>query len=86
MNLFEVLASNDRIVVWSNDQSKVIYTWNKSLTLQRWTIMQRPSWDESGETDWEEVSIRTLANEPSYKGAIEAAKRWDNESPESDDR
>ncbi len=76
MNLFEILSKNERVIVWSNEETGTIYTWNQSITLQAWTKTDLGSYDETDA--WEEVSIRTLGIDPrDFQGAREAAKCWD---------
>jgi hypothetical protein len=72
MNLFDILSADERIIVYSDASSGTFYTWNRSLTLQRW----RGSRFQGAET-WEEDNIRTLSSQPhDYDAAREAALRW----------
>ena len=67
MNLFDVLHNDQRVIVYSDSNSKYIYTWNKSLTLQAWQVRGTI----------EEVSIRTLSNVPiNFEAAKKAAIEW----------
>lgn len=71
MTLFQVLSFGERALVHSSCESEVIYTWNKSLTLQ--------CWQDMGGGEWEETDIRTLSDEPhSWEDARKAAVEWDN--------
>lgn len=36
MDLFQILSSDERVVVCFDPAERVIYTWNQSLTLQAW--------------------------------------------------
>jgi len=68
MNLFQILSHDERIIVLSEEGADVFYTWNQSLTLQKWRSV--------GDT-WEEEDIRTLSDTPAdYHAAREAALRW----------
>lgn len=68
--LFEVLSNDERIIVYSDQENKTIYTWNQSLTLQAWDCHEFAA-------RWEEVSIRTLAKEPkNYAEARIKAIEW----------
>ncbi len=72
MTLFEILSKNERVIVWSNEETGTIYTWNQYVTLQAFV----PICNMHGE--FEEVSIRTLSHDPqNFRAAREAAKRWD---------
>lgn len=71
MTIFELLYKNDRIIVWSSEEDQVIYTWNQSLTLQRWRIEDF--------SVYQEVDIRTLEQIPSsFEEARKKAQDWDN--------
>jgi muconolactone delta-isomerase len=37
-NLWEILSGNKRMIVHSNEESGIIYTWNGSLTLEVWAV------------------------------------------------
>lgn len=70
MNLFAILSADERIIVFSDASSETFYTWNRSLTLQRWRGFRRAG-------TWEEDDIRTLSNKPrDYDAAREQALRW----------
>lgn len=71
MTIFELLYKNDRIIVWSSEEDQVIYTWNQSLTLQRWRIEDF--------SVYQEVDIRTLEQIPSsFEEARKKVQDWDN--------
>lgn len=53
MRLLNLLANNERIIVYSFVTENTIYTWNQSDTLQCWTPRSF-SLD-----DWEELNILT---------------------------
>jgi hypothetical protein len=86
MTLFELLSMDERVIVYSDVGAKVIYTWNRSLTLQAWKQRTR-DWTQDGPgywgnepiDGWEEVEVQTLSDEPkTYEKAREAAIRWSN--------
>ncbi len=73
--LFQILSSNERIIVWSDAALGVIVTWNQSATLQMWAH----SVIEEG-SGWEECDIRTLSrNHVTFYEARKAAQAWTNE-------
>lgn len=75
MDLFEVLAKDERIIVYSDESSRHIYTWNQASTLQCWEDKSLESFSLNGE--WEEISIKVLDKEPlSYNAARVAAINW----------
>jgi len=71
MTLFDIIARNERVIVWSDETERLIYTWNKSLTLQCFAERHRlPGL-------WWEIDIRTLSKEPAtYEEACSAAREW----------
>lgn len=73
MTLFDVLSFDERIIVYSSEEDRVIYTWNQSLTLQCWTDLTT---GPAGE--WRELDhARTLSEKPaSYDEARQAAIAW----------
>jgi hypothetical protein len=75
MTLFDILAFDDRVIVWSDTDTACIITWNKSLTLQLW---HQP---EFGEDKWEEVDAQTLSETPvSFDAARKTAINWNSYS------
>jgi hypothetical protein len=83
MTLFEILSKNERVIVWSNEETGYLYTWNQSITLQVWHLTVNQ--DHRRVNSYEEVSIRTLGHDPrDFKGAREAAKRWDVDGVNND--
>lgn len=82
MDIFEILSMDERVIVYSSEEDRSLFTWNQSLTLQWWRPVVRL--DESAypkgvfdPNDWEEISIRTLSDMPlDYHAARSAAIRW----------
>ena len=67
MNIFDVLSNDERVLVYSDVGSRIIYTWNRSLTLQAWQVR----------STIEEVDVQTLSTEPiNIEAARAAAIRW----------
>ena len=67
MNLFDVLSNDQRVIVYSDVSSRIIYTWNRSLTLQAWQVR----------SVIEEVDIQTLSTQPiNIEAARKAAMKW----------
>jgi hypothetical protein len=67
MNLFDVLSNDERVIVYSDAGSRIIYTWNRSLTLQAWQVR----------STIEEVNVQTLSTEPiNIEAARAAAIKW----------
>ena len=67
MKLFDILSSDERVIVYSDVGARQVYTWNRSLTLQVWSVR----------SSLEECDIRTLSNVPaSYEAARKAAIEW----------
>jgi hypothetical protein len=56
MDLFDILSRDERVIVYSVEQDRQVYTWNRSLTLQVWNV----GFDGS----FQEVAIRTLSVDP----------------------
>jgi len=56
MDLFDVLSNGERRIVLSVREYQQVYTWNGSLTLQCWDVI------DSGQL--KEVAIRTLPVPP----------------------
>ena len=79
MDLFEVLSMDERVIVFSSEEDRCLYTWNQSVTLQCWQLRHAPQ-NEEGTLlfdDWEECGVQTLSAEPrNFKEARDAAKRW----------
>jgi hypothetical protein len=74
MTLFQMLSNDERVIVLSSEDNQQVYTWNRSLTLQCWTVQE--------DGTFEEVDIRTLSTEPhTYERARQQAQKWlyDNE-------
>ena len=67
MTLFDILSNDERVIVYSDEMSRYIYTWNKSLTLQAWQVR----------STIEEMACQTLSDVPiNYEGARKAAIAW----------
>ena len=81
MTLFEILSDNDRILVWADENGKVIYTWNQAHTLQAWYQSPGRSLATGTALDsWEEVDLRTLSFLPENASeARRCARIWDAE-------
>ena len=74
MNLFEILSFDERVLVYSDVGNQVVYTWNRSITLQAW---RRKDANGQARDAWEEVDVQTLSDEPgTYEKAREAAIKW----------
>lgn len=81
MNLFDILSNDERVIVLSNKDDAVIYTWNHSLTLQCWkregSVYFHPAISRHYD-NWEEIDVRTLSEPPfNYQHARSAAILWD---------
>ena len=82
MKLFDILSNDERVIVYSDVGAGVIYTWNRSITLQAWLKNPPLGWNAGNFTDadkdnWTEVEVQTLSNEPkTYEKAREAAIKW----------
>jgi hypothetical protein len=79
MNLFDVLSNGERIIVFSVEQDRCIYTWNQSLTLQCWGAFIVKYDDPFGcvAGSWEEQDCLTLSKEPAnFEEAKKAAEKW----------
>lgn len=82
MKLFDILSSDERVIVYSDVGARVIYTWNRSLTLQAWLQNPPLAWSSGNFTDadkdnWTEVEVQTLSVEPkTYEKARKAAIAW----------
>ena len=67
--LMQVLSHGERIIVFSDETSDIIITWNQSLTLQ--------AWESTSLIGWEEIDIRTLSDVPAdYFAARASAVEW----------
>ena len=67
MNLFEVLANDQRVIVHSDATARIIYTWNRSKTLQAWSVR----------STIREDSAQTLMEIPiNIEAARKAAIEW----------
>ena len=68
MTLFEVLSMDERVIVYSDVGNNVIYTWNRSITLQAWI---------NNKDNWEVCDVTTLSEKPyTYERARVAAIGW----------
>ena len=68
MNLFNILSSNERQIVYSDVADQVLITWNQSKTLQCFQLF-KDSWHETG--------CKTLEEKPSsFLEALKLAKAW----------
>lgn len=78
MTLFELLSLDERIIVLSLVDDRVIYTWNRSSTLQCWRkYRMRYGAPDRHFDSWEEVGIQNLSSEPhTYEKARLAAIEW----------
>ncbi len=75
MNLFEILADNQRVLIYSDKNTFVLYTWNKSLTLQAYRQPRRAFLADKDM--WDEIDVQTLSNMPeSFEAARSAAINW----------
>ncbi len=83
MDILEILSNDERIIVYTINDARFIYTWNQYDTLQCWRPVVRlrhqdyPS-KKFDENDWEEVGILTKSGygPKSYKAARKAAMEW----------
>lgn len=67
MNLFDVLSNDERIIVYSDVGARQVYTWNRSLTLQVWSV----------KSSFQECGVRVLPDAPrNYEAARKEAIRW----------
>lgn len=70
MNLFDVLSNDQRVIVHSDVNARMIYTWNRSLTLQAWSVRSIIT----------EEACRTLSDTPiNMEAARKAAMKWSSE-------
>lgn len=83
MDLFDILASNQRIIVLSDWQTRSLFTWNQADTLTWWRpkVRIRKADYPKGQhdpNDWEEITSRTLSENPpkTFEEAKEQAKLW----------
>lgn len=79
MTLFQVLAMNERVIVWSSEEKQCIVTWNQSVTLQFWFLefdSVTGLWDSG---NWTEMSIQTLCSCKDFNAARLKAREWLNE-------
>jgi hypothetical protein len=80
MNLFDILSSDQRVIVYSDASNQVIFTWNKSLMLQAWSkALPSKAFDtwRTSEDSWTEIEAQTLSTKPkTYEKAREAAIAW----------
>ena len=82
MKLFDILSSDERVIVYSDVGARVIYTWNRSLTLQAWLnpppcVWKGGNFSDADKDNWVEVEVQTLSVEPkTYEKARKAAIAW----------
>lgn len=75
MTLFEILAGNQRFLVYSDPNTFTLYTWNKSLILQAYRQDRKAFLADKDR--WDEVDVQTLSNQPeSFEAAMIAAINW----------
>ena len=69
-SLFDLLSMDERIIVLSSEEDKLLITWNQSATFQAWNLMDDGSWVEN--------AILTMSgNEPkTYERARNVACDW----------
>ncbi len=68
LTLFELLSQDSRCIVYSDEPSGIIVTWNHSLTLQAWRTRNARFY---------EFNAQTLEEKPSnWLDAHKAALRW----------
>jgi hypothetical protein len=76
-DIFQLLSRGERIIVQCEESDRIVITWNQSLTLQAWLVM------DSGR--FAEVSAMTLSNIPaSFNAAREKAIEWATRGIEDD--
>lgn len=84
-NLFELLSTDERIIVYSSQEDGVIYTWNQDKTLMCWAAagslhvfraMPADQWQDIGVLKQEEPALLT------YKQARDRAIAWHTDSNE----
>ena len=82
MDLFDILASNQRVVVFSNWETRSLFTWNQEDILTWWRPKVRihkvdyPK-GQHDPNDWEEIFSKTLEVPPkTFEEAREQAKLW----------
>lgn len=74
MNLFDILSMDERVIVYSSEEDQMIYTWNKSITLQSWAYVSE---------EWVDINVQVLSEEPgNYEAARKAAIAWSCASAE----
>ena len=72
MTLYQVLAMNERLLVWADEENGMIYTWNQSATFQVWSDRGVDRADP-----WVEADIRTNHDRDfTFETAREYAKEW----------
>jgi hypothetical protein len=79
MDIIDLLANDERIIVYSSKEDRSIVTWNQTDTLQWWRPVVRIEDPESYKQDnWEEVGILTQSGygPKSYKQARKVAIAW----------
>lgn len=81
MDILDILGGDQRIIVLSDWQTRSLFTWNQSDTLQWWRpkVRIRKSDYPKGQfdpNDWEEIFSLTLTDNPP-KTFDEARKRAD---------
>jgi hypothetical protein len=79
MTLFDILSMDERVIVLSDAGEHIIFTWNKSLTLQAWGLVFDRIRGSYVDDCWEELECHTLSTEPkTYESARKAAIEWSN--------
>jgi len=81
MTLFDVLAKDQRIIVYSSEEDQCFFTWNQSDTIQRWSLYNR-AYDEDGPDEFEETGILTQSGygPKTYDQARKVAIAWYTDS------
>ena len=77
MTIWDILSDNQRVILWSDAESGLIYTWNYSQTLQCWRNTGECSDTPYDSAYWEEVDVRTLPKKP--YNARQELQRWHSE-------
>lgn len=63
MNLYDIISDGERLVLDAREEERSIYTWNQSLTVQKWVQAPGiPLRNRGGE--WDEVDVHTLSEKP----------------------
>lgn len=81
MDILDILALDERIIVLSSKEDRSIITWNRSDTFQWWRPVVRLEDPEGFDpNNWEEVSILTQSGygPKTYEQARKVASNWIN--------